>query len=162
MDKKLSEYIKAYKTQLEIGDIKVAYEHLVKYVMTIKARFEEALSEKYTCGNVSPGYMDFTYFPFFDTFLRSEKLRFGIVLNHKQMRFELWLMGQNSDVQKRYWALLKSSKWNENRPAMPRYSVLEVVLVEVPDFDDLDLLTAEVIKNTVVLAKEITGYIKGV
>ncbi len=95
MGKKLNDYVAAYKAQLEIGDIKIAYERLIKFVMTIKARFEESYSDKFSCGNVSPGYMDFTYFPFFDPFLRSEKLRYGIVLNHQQMRFELWLMGQN-------------------------------------------------------------------
>lgn len=45
-------------------------------------------------GNISSGYMDYSYFPFTTTdFLRTHKLRFGAVLNHPQMRFELWLMG---------------------------------------------------------------------
>lgn len=106
--------------------------------------------------------MDFTYFSFFDAFLRNKKLRYGIVLNHKQMRFELWLMGQNAEVQKRCWALLKSSKWNAGRLIMPQYSALEAVLVDAPDFDDLDAVAAEIVRNAGMLAEEITQHLKSV
>ena len=160
MDKKLSEYIYAYKSQMEIGDIQVAYEKLVKYVMTLKAHFEKYYSDKYSFGNVSPGYMDFTYFPFFDAFLRSERLRFGIVLNHSKMRFELWLMGQNAETQKTYWDLLKDTVWNRSQSVMPKYSVFEAVLVEVPNFDDMDTLTSEIVSKANTLSDEITSYIK--
>ena len=161
MDKTFNDYVSIYKEQLEKGDIQVAYKRLVNYVMALRASFEAAFTDVYSFGNVSPGYMDFTYFPFHDTFLRSKKLRFGIVFNHEKVRFELWLMGQNAEIQKHYWELLKTSKWNENVPAMPKYSVLEAVLVEAPDFNDLDGLTAEILKGAGVLAKEITGYING-
>lgn len=160
MEKRLSDYISAYKVQLESGDIKIAYERLIKYMMALKADCEKEFSGRYSFGTVSPGYMDFTYFSFFDAFLRDKKLRFGIVLNHKKMRFELWLMGQNADVQKRYWGLLKSSVWNKNQPVMPRYSVLETVLVEEPDFDNLDKLTKEIEAKAGAFSGEILTYIK--
>ena len=38
---------------------------------------------------------------FINEFLRERKLRFGIVLNHEKMKFELWLMGQNAGIQKK-------------------------------------------------------------
>ena len=160
MDKTLNEYVSVYKSQLNIGDIQIAYERLLKYVMTLKSDFEKENQNKFSCGNVSHGYMDFTYFPFFDSFLRSKKLRFGIVLNHKNMRFELWLMGQNSEVQHQYWDLLKSTKWNINQPFMPKYSVLETVLVENPDFDNLNELTTEIMKKANSLTDEIVNFIK--
>ena len=68
-NKSLNEYIAAYKGLLEQGDIQIAYENLCKYVMTLKAHFSKKFSDRYSFGNVSPGYMDFTYFPFFDDFL---------------------------------------------------------------------------------------------
>ena len=37
MEKKLSSYISAYKKHLEEGDIQIAYEALVKYVMSLKS-----------------------------------------------------------------------------------------------------------------------------
>ena len=160
MNRTLNEYISLYKASLQNGDIQIAYERLIKYVMSIKAYFEKTLPNKYSCGNVSPGYMDFTYFPYFDIFLKSKNLRFGIVLNHKEMRFELWLMGRNAEIQKEYWDLLKNTKWNKNQPVMPKYSVLEVILATEPDFDKLDKLTDEIVKKADLYSDEIISYIK--
>ena len=160
MKKSISDSISTYRQQLAAGDIRVAYEFLLKYVMALKASFEKECADKYSTGNVSPGYMDFTYFPFFDAYLRENKLRFGIVLNHEKIRFELWLMGQNAEVQKEYWNLLKTSKWNKNQVTMPKYSVLESVLVEAPNFEDIDALTAKIISRADSLASEITQHLK--
>lgn len=149
MYKSMNEYVSIYKNQLDEGDIQVAYEHLIKYMMQLKSYFSATLNEKYSFGNVSPGYMDYTYFPFLNDYLRNKKLRFGIILNHKKMRFELWLMGQNAEIQNRYWEIVKATKWNQGVEKMPKYSVLETVLVSTPDFDDLDLLS-KTIKNSAV------------
>lgn len=158
--KNFSDYIAVYKEQLQKEDIQKAYEGLVKYVMALKTHFSKRLSDEFLFGNISPGYMDFTYFPFFNDFLREQKLRFGIVLNHKKVRFELWLMGQNLEIQKNYWNLLKTSKWNKEQIAMPKYSVLEVILVENPDFSELDILTSKIEQEAIILVHEIIDYIK--
>lgn len=160
MEKKLSSYISVYKKYLEAGEIQIAYEALVKYVMSLKSHCEKVLSNQYSFGNVSPGYMDFTYFPFFDSYLRSKKLRYGIVLNHREMRFELWLMGQNAETQTKYWELLKGSPWNQYRTTMPKYSVMEAVLVELPDFDHLDDLTSTIVQTAACVSNEISDYMK--
>jgi hypothetical protein len=155
-----ADYITAYKEQLARGDIQVAYRALLRFVMRLRAHCEKAFPTHYVCGNVSPGYMDFTYFPFFNDALRHKKLRFGIVLNHAEMRFELWLMGQNADVQAAYWAHLKTSVWNHGREKMPRYSVLEVVLVTHPDFEDAEALNAEISGKALRVAEEIIRYLE--
>ncbi|PHM65458.1 hypothetical protein Xsto_02036 [Xenorhabdus stockiae] len=136
--------ISVYKTQLEQGDIQKAYHYLLRYMMHLKAYLTNNLADKFSFGNVSPGYLDFTYFSFFDDYLRERKLRFGIVLNHKALRFELWLMGKNATIQKAYWNTLKNSSWNAERTEMPQYSVLEAVLVESPDFTNVALLTVRI------------------
>lgn len=59
--------------------------------------------------------MDYTYFAFYDEYLRSQQLRFGIVLNHHQMQFELWLMVQNAERQIFYWEKLKELEWNREK-----------------------------------------------
>lgn len=162
MDKKLSNYITIYQEQLEKRNIQIAYETLVKYVMSLKVRCKKSFTKDYSFGNVSPGYMDYTYFPFFNSFLREMKLRFGIVLNHKNMRFELWLMGQNSEVQIKYWELLKNIIWSKNQTVMPKYSVLEVILVETPNFDDLNALTIEIEREAISISKDILNYIQNI
>lgn len=158
MGRSMNEYAAMYRTQLKSGELQIAYEQLVKYVMMLRAHFEK--SAHYRVGNVSPGYMDFTYFPFFNEYLRARKLRFGIVLNHKEMRFELWLMGQNADVQKEYWNQLKESRWNKHLTRMPKYSVLETILEDNPDFDDLDSLTLCIEKKSMEQVEQILAHIK--
>lgn len=160
MGKTLEDYIFVYKKELEKGDIQIAYESLIKYVMALKAACEKAFSKEFTFGNVSQGYMDFTYFSFYNSFVRKEKLRFGIVLNHQKLRFELWLMGQNGEVQKQYWELLKNTKWNQNQPGMPKYSVLEAVVKEKPDFDNLPQMTDEVVETAEGTVQEILEHLQ--
>lgn len=159
-DKNFSRLVQDYKKALEDGRLQLTYEKLVKFVMALKAYGEKVYGRHYAFGSVSPGYLDFTYFPFADDFLRDQKLRFGIVLNHKTMAFELWLMGQNAGIQKRYWEVLKDSKWNEGIMVMPKYSVLETVLVSDPDFNQLDELKAEVVSKGIGVAETIVTFLK--
>lgn len=113
--KDFNKYVSIYKDALEEGNIQKAYICLVKYVSNLKSDFSKTYIDRFSCGNVFPSNMDYTYFYFFNNYLRALKLRFGVVLNHEKLRFELWLMGQNKDVQKQYWELLKSTKWNKNK-----------------------------------------------
>lgn len=160
MKKTFNEIVAVYKEHLEKGEIQQAYKGLLKYLMKIKAHLGRTLSDQYSFGNCSPGYLDYSYFPFFNDFLRKKDLRLGVVLNHKEMRFELWLMGQNAETQKHYWEILKDTKWNEKQIKMPKYSVLETILVENPNFNDLNSLTAEIEKETVQISNEVINYLK--
>lgn len=158
--KNINKYIDAYKKQLEIGEIQKTYKILLNYVMSLKAHLQKQQSDKFSFGNISPGYMDYTYFSFFNEYLRQHKLRFGVVLNHKKMQFELWLMGQNIEIQKKYWLLLKSSKWNNGVDIKPQYSELEIVLVDNPDFEDLDSLTKKIEERLMEEVGDIINFIQ--
>jgi len=160
MDKNMNACISLYKEQVNHGDIQKTYTFLLKYLMQVKASFEKAFSEEYACGYVSPGYMDYSYFSFFNDYLRDKKLRFGIVLNHHEMRFELWLMGQNKEIQNRYWDLFKTSTWNQDRTTKPQYAELEIVLVDCPDFENIDTLTAIIMNRAVEEADSVMAYLK--
>lgn len=157
--KTLNEYVSIYTKQLEKGDIQKAYMGLLKYMMSLKSSLQNKLSDKFSFGNMSPGYMDYTYFSFFDNYLRSKNLRFGIVLNHEKARFELWLMGQNNEVKSKYWNLFKTTKWVEDKAKMPKYPNFEIILVENPNFDKLDALTHEIEKNAVLHSNEIIDFL---
>lgn len=156
MENDIQKSIEIYKKQLSYGYIQTAYFALIKYVAELKSNFPK----QYRTGNCSFGYLDFTYFPFFNEQLRNRKLRFGIVLNHEKMQFELWLMGQNADVQKKYWEILKDSKWNINRKEMPKYSVLEVVLENQIDFNNKEEMTSKILSRSVSLSSEIQQYLE--
>jgi len=159
-DKNLNDYVAIYQKLVVAGDVQVAYEALLKYMMALKAHFHKEWGKQYVFGNVSPGYMDFSYFPFSDGFLRERMLRFSVVLNHKEMCFEVWLMGRNAEVQARYWEVLKGAVWNEHRTTMPKYSVLECVVVEKPDFSDLEKLSKEIEKCAMRLAEEVCEWLQ--
>ncbi len=156
MERDISRCIEIYQKQLIQGDIRFAYTTLMKYMGELKAQFPA----QYSTGNMSFGYLDYTYFPFFNEYLRQHKLRFGIVLNHLEMRFELWLMGQNASVQKTYWELLRDTDWNKNVMTMPQYSVLEVCLEDALDFRDKDLMTSKIFDNATSLAEKIQNFLE--
>ena len=154
--KNLNYYVAAYKEQLGKGEIQIAYTELVKYVMKLKTSLSKSLAEEYSFGNILQGYMDYTYFYFSNDYLKRRKLKFGFVFNHQKVRYEVWLLGQTHDIQEKYWDLMKNSKWNKDRSGMPEYSILEAVLVENPDFDNLDLLSQKIEESLIRIADEIT------
>lgn len=156
MKKDISKCIETYREQLKQGDIQFAYITLIKYVAELKAKFPE----QYSTGNISLGYLDYTYFPFFNDYLKNHKLRFGIVLNHEKMQFELWLMGQNAPVQKEYWEILKNTEWNRGITVMPKYSVLEVCLEDSIDFDIKGNMTDKILHNALSLAGKIQVFLE--
>ena len=156
MKNNINECIDIYKNSLQDGNIQKAYFTLTKYVSELKYRFPK----EYKTGNISFGYLDYTYFPFFNDFLRGKKLRFGIVLNHKKIQIELWLMGQNRGLQEKYWDLLKDTKWNEHIKDMPKYSVLELCLDSNLDFNNKDVMTDRILERVVMAAKEIEKFIQ--
>ncbi|MDU1892349.1 MAG: hypothetical protein E6767_16815 [Dysgonomonas sp.] len=158
--KDLNSSVSLYKAQLKQGDIQIAYKALIRYTMSLKSHLARTLAETFSFGNVSLGYLDYTYFYCIDSYLREKKLRFCIVLNHEKMRFELWLVGQNSEIQKKYWNILKDTEWNKHQTSMPKYSVLEYVLMENPDFNNLKLLTNQIEKELISTTNEVIEYLK--
>ncbi len=99
--KSLNEYINEYKKLLEKGDIKKAYKGLMQYIAKLRTHFKNQYPD-YITGNVYHGYMDITYFPFTPKSLKIQKLKIAIVFNHSKKRFEIWLAGQNKQIQKKY------------------------------------------------------------
>ena len=157
--KDLNYFVSAYKGLLKNGDIQVAYAELVKYVQKLKTTFSKDLGDIYSFGNVFQGYMDYTYFYLSNDFLRDKKLKLGLVFNHNHVRFEAWLLGQTKDIQKKYWKLLKNTRWI-NGSEIPQYSISEVILVDNPDFDDLDTLTENIKNELVSVAEDISTSIQ--
>lgn len=158
--KKLNDYVKIYKEQLDNGDIQEAYSGIVKYVMRLGTILSKNLSDNFSFGSLFQGYMDYTYFYYSDDFLKKRKLKLGLVLNHAKMQFEIWLLGQTIPIQEKYWQFFKTTKWNEGRATKPQYSILETVLIENPDFNDLDLLSQQIEDKLLIVSNEIIEDIK--
>lgn len=156
----LNKYVSIYKEQLKKGDILIAYNELVKFVMKLRVDFIKRLSDEYSFAGILHGYMDYTYFYYSNDFLKSKNLKFGLVLNHLEMRFEIWLLGNTIPIQKKYWELLKTTKWNQGNTEMPKYSISETILVEDPDFNDSSTLTELIESKMSKVSDEILDYLK--
>lgn len=158
--KNLNKYVAIYKEQLEKGDILIAYNELVKFVMKLRTEFIKTLSDQYSFAGILHGYLDYTYFYYSNDFLKSKKLKFGLVLNHVEMRFEIWLLGNTIPIQKKHWELLKSTGWNKKKIEMPKYSILEITLIENPNFNNLDKLTEQIEIKMIKASDEILDHLK--
>jgi len=157
--KSLNTRVASYKKQLEIGDIRIAYSELVKFVMSFKTHCSNSLSDKYSFGNIFQGYMDYTYFYFTNECFKRKKLKLGLVLNHSDMRFELWLLGQTKDIQAKYWLLLRPTAWVTTEE-IPKYSIFEHTLVDQPNFDNLDTLAKQIEKELLNTSDKITATLR--
>ena len=156
----LNDIVAVYQEELRKGDILIAYNELVKFVMNTRTELVKKLEHQYSFAKILHGYMDYTYFYYSNDFLKSKKLKFGLVLNHLEMRFEVWLLGNTIPIQKEYWNLLKSTKWNKDKIEMPQYSILEAVIVNNPNFNNLDLLSKEIHKEMLQVTDEVIGILK--
>jgi hypothetical protein len=156
----LNKYVLIYKEQLSKGDILIAYNALVKFVMKLRTDFAKSLSDRYAFTGILHGYMDYTYFYYSNDFLKNKKLKLGLVLNHLEMRFEIWLLGNTISNQKKYWDLLKTTKWNKDKTEMPKYSIIEITLVENPDFNNLNLLTEQIETKMIQASNEILDHLE--
>ena len=156
----LNHYVNIYKEQVAKGDIQKAYTGIVKYVTRLGTNLSNKLSERYSFGGLLQGYMDYTYVYYTNDYLKQRKLKMGLVLNHTEMRFEVWLLGQTAPIQQRYWNYFKDTKWNEDRTEMPKYSILETVIVASPDFNDLDGLSEEIEARLLEVSEKIIEDVK--
>lgn len=135
-----------------------AYEGLMSVMRRLQADFRTTVTD-YRVGNISPGYLDYTYFPFVNEELRAKGLRYGIVLNHRTLSFELWLMAKNHDLQLTYWPRLKDLPWNKDKAHMPQYTVLDTTIDSLPDFSDLSALTTTLITTALNEAQKINRHL---
>jgi hypothetical protein len=151
-----------YRKQLEKGAIQKAYQGLMDYIMGLRSYFENKYPEYYVSGSVYFGYMDMTYFSFFPESLKLRRLKVGIVFVHCKFRFEVWLFGYNKVVQTRYWRLFRESGWNKYRIQSTIEgvdSIIEGILVENPDFGDLDTLAKQIERGTLKFIEDVETFL---
>ena len=55
---------------------------------------------------------------------------------------------------------MKNTKWNQEKAEMPKYSVLEIILIETPDFNNLDKLTEQIKTKMIKASGELLAYLK--
>ena len=160
--KSFQENMNEYKKQLEKGAIKEAYKGLMEYIMDLRTHFKNEYPDYFVSGSIYYGYMDMTYFSFYPKSLKDRNLKIAIVFIHETFRFEVWLAGYNKQVQTKYWELFKESDWNKYHivPTTKGVdSIIEHILVDNPDFSDLDSLTKQIEIATLKFIKDIESFL---
>jgi len=159
---KLNEYIQEYKKQLDKGYIKQAYKGLMEYILNLKTHFENKYPGYFVSSNIYYGYMDMTYFSFIPESLKRRKLRIAIVFIHETLTFEVWLTGYNKNIQKQYWELIKASNWGKYHVVPTTRgvdSIIDHILVDNPDFSDLDTLTEQIETGALNFIRDIENFL---
>jgi hypothetical protein len=155
------EYMLEYRKQLEKGYIQKAYKGLMSYIMGLRAHFKNKYPEYFVSG-IYYGYMDMTYFSFVPESLKRQKLKIAIVFIHNAFRFEVWLAGSNKKVQNKYWKLFKESNLDKYHipPTIKGIdSIVEHILVDNPDFNDLDALTEQIEAGTLKFINDVESFL---
>ena len=156
------ENMNEYHKQLEKGAIQKAYKGLMEYIMALRSHFQSKYPDYFVSGSIYYGYMDMTYFSFFPRSLKPRNLIIAVVFIHEAFRFEAWLAGSNKQVQQKYWNLVKLSHWNKYHivPTTKGVdSIVEHILVDQPDFSDLDALTEQIENETLLFSKDVESFL---
>jgi len=151
-----------YRKQLEKGTIQEAYKGLMEYFMGLRTHFKNKYPDYVISGSIYYGYMDMTYFSFFPKSLKHRDLKIAIVFLHDAFRFEVWLAGYNKQIQTKYWKLFKESEWNKYHLVSTTKgadSILEHMLVDNPDFNDLNALTAQIETATLRFIEDVESFL---
>jgi hypothetical protein len=155
-------YISEYKKQLKKGDISKAYRGLMKYIMDLRIYFKNKYPDYLISGSIYYGYMDMTYFPLFPKSLKHHKLKIAIVFNYGAFQFEVWLSASNRQIQKKYWKLFKESNWDKYTiPSNIKGidSIIHYIIVDNPDFSDLDTLTRQIEKEALRFIVDVENFL---
>lgn len=155
----INAYVTEYKKQMKDGIIPKAYRIILEYIMQLKSQLIKKYP-KYMIGNVYQGYMDMTYIPVFTEKLKEKGLKIAIVFLHNTCHFELWLSGNNRQIQKRYSDLVVKTKWVKYRiNPQNADSIIEYPLEYKPDFDATEEMTEKIAIATMQFIKEVESFI---
>ena len=147
----LDKTIQEYQLQLSRGYIQKAYKGIMTFMSSLKSHLDTHHHHHFTSA-LYFGYMDMTYFAFTPPRLKDKKLKIAIVYLHQEGRFEVWLGGKNRKIQAEVIERL-SHKTIDNyslsqvTPGVD--SIIESILVEQPDFDNLEALKMQIEKKTI-------------
>ena len=150
-----------YRSQLKKGLIQNAYRGLMEYFGSLRSYFKKKYPD-YAVSGMYFGYMDMTYFAANPPQLKERKLKIAIVFLHKEFRFEVWLGGFNKTIQKTYWDLVRTNNWDKYHiPTSIKGidSIVEYILVENPDFRDLDNLTKQIERGTIRFITDVESFL---
>jgi len=154
----LDKIIQEYQIQLSKGHIQKAYKGIMTFMTRLKSNLETGYPDYFT-SSLYFGYMDMTYFAFTPPSLKNQNLKIAIVYLHEQGRFEVWLGGGNRKVQAEVIDQLSQrniGKYKLSQVSPGVDSIIESILVERPNYDDIEALMVQIERKTIKFTKDIS------
>ncbi|UII75339.1 AraC family transcriptional regulator [Flagellimonas sp. HMM57] len=146
------------KTQSEQCGKELDYHYLINYMKELRAFFLKEYDTCFRLGNIYQGNPNFSYFSLATTALKNQKLKFVIILNHKELYFSICLSGQNKIIRKKYWEIFKDSDWKKYHLAESidnSLSIIEQIIVKEPNFNNKRSLTKKIEKESMKFMEEL-------
>jgi hypothetical protein len=158
----LNDSIREYTNQLEKGHIQKAYKGIMTFMSDLKS-YLESHNPDYSASALYFGYMDMTFFAFTPSVLKSRKLKIAIVYLHEECTFEIWLAGNNRQIQADYIAQLSQIdigrfSLSQIQPGVD--SIIASPMIEKPNFDDLTELKKIIEGKTIKFIMDMTDLVK--
>ncbi|AEL25882.1 DUF7000 family protein [Cyclobacterium marinum] len=145
-----------YQKLIQAGDIARVYKSLIAYMLSLRTYFK-INHQEFIVGSFYQGAMDFTYFSLSTKELKAKKLKLVIIFNHQEASFEIWLAGQNKQVQSHYSGLIADREMGAHyRASTHPHSILEWVVLKNPDFNEMDTVTTKMEQSVKVFLKDLS------
>lgn len=152
-----------FKTQNEQYEKKIDYHQLINYMKELKVFFQKEYETNFKLGNIYRGSSEYSYFSLTTEELKTQKLKFVIILNHQLIQFEICLSGQNKGIRKKYWKLFKDSDWNKYHIAESinnNLMIVDHIIVKNPDFNNPSNLTKQIEMESMEFINEIRDILE--
>lgn len=138
--------------------LRLDYHHLVSFMKELRAYFNKELNKEYTVGKVNSGSKDYTYFSLTPEELKSLKLKFVIILDHKIKSFVICLSGQNKSIRKKYWHELNErgcDKYHLAESIDQSLMIIDHIIVNHPDFTNAKALSKNIERESLIFMNEL-------
>ena len=158
----LNHQIEVYRKELEKGIIPTTYRALLSYAKELKNYLEEKYPSYSLSSSIYQGQMDLTYFTFTPPELTERKLKIALAFMHETIQWEIWLVGVNKRMQVAYARLFRQQGWlfSPLNPVEKTVgSITEMILVEHPDYDNLESLTRTIEERTLQFIGEVQLFL---
>mgnify|MGYP001806460675 CR=1 FL=1 len=143
--------------------MQVIHQELNQFFKSLITYLKRHYIEDYYIGSVFSDNKNIVYFPITPYELKKQKLKIAIVYNLKALRFEVWLAGQNKQIQKHYWEIFKDSDWNTYhipQSITDSFSIVDSVLIKDPDFNKSEQMIEEIESKSLEFIKEVEEVLK--
>jgi hypothetical protein len=128
----------------------------------LRSHFSLKYPDFLVANSIYTGYMDLTYFHFFPKSLKPHNLKIVVLFLHDTFRFEVWLSGNNKKVLEHYWNLFTENNWTKYKLTFPAKGIdyiIDYILIDNPNFRELDAITSQIEKGTIEFINNIENFL---